>query len=149
HEPAILVGTQDLLVSAALMRGYAVSRYRWPVDFALLHNDALWVFDEVQLTGATLVTSAQLEAFRRQFETAKNCRTLWMSATLDPAWLQTVDFAPADVYRSNDLSQEDIDSAPSLWFSKKTLSRLDIGQHDLAKKDGLARYAADVAKAAA
>jgi CRISPR-associated endonuclease/helicase Cas3 len=52
ERPAILVGTQDILVSAALMRGYGVSRYRWPVDFALLNNDALCVFDEVQLTGA-------------------------------------------------------------------------------------------------
>ena len=31
------------------MRGYAMSRFRWPVDFALLHNDSQWVFDEVQL----------------------------------------------------------------------------------------------------
>lgn len=146
-EPAILIGTQDLLVSAALMRGYAVSRYRWPVDFALLHNDALWVFDEVQLTGATLATSAQLEAFRRQFETAKSSRTLWMSATLDPAWLRTVDFTPADAYRANDLSKEDTERAQSLWSAKKGLAPLDVGQHDLTKKDGLARYAEAVAEA--
>ncbi|MCL4714159.1 MAG: CRISPR-associated helicase Cas3' [Hyphomonadaceae bacterium] len=148
-EPAILIGTQDLLVSAALMRGYAVSRFRWPVDFALLHNDALWVFDEVQLTGATLATSAQLEAFRRQFKMAKNSRTLWMSATLDPAWLRTVDFKPADVYRSSDLSKEDIDRARHLWSAGKTLARLDISERDLAKKDGPARYATTVAKEAA
>lgn len=148
-EPAILIGTQDLLISAALMRGYAVSRYRWPVDFALLHNDALWVFDEVQLTGATLATSAQMEAFRRLFKTAKNSRTLWMSATLDPVWLRTVDFTPADVYRTNDLSKEDIDRARSLWSARKVLRRLNLGSHDLAKKNGLARYAEAIAKAAA
>jgi CRISPR-associated endonuclease/helicase Cas3 len=147
-EPAILIGTQDLLISAALMRGYAVSRYRWPVDFGLLHNDALWVFDEVQLTGATLVTSAQLEAFRRKFETAKTSRTLWMSATLDPAWLQTVDFTPVDAYRANDLSIEDIERARSLWSAKKTLTPTDVTQHDFTKKDGLDRYAEAVAKAA-
>ncbi len=50
--PAIIIGTQDMLLSRALMRGYGMSRYRWPIDFALLHNDALWVFDEVQLMGA-------------------------------------------------------------------------------------------------
>src|SRR6185437_2494232 len=38
--PTLLVGTQDLLVSAALMRAYGASRYRWPVDFALLHAGA-------------------------------------------------------------------------------------------------------------
>jgi CRISPR-associated endonuclease/helicase Cas3 len=43
ERPAILIGTQDLLVSAALMRGYGASRYRCPIDFALLHNDALWL----------------------------------------------------------------------------------------------------------
>lgn len=146
-EPAILIGTQDLLVSAALMRGYAVSRYRWPVDFALLHNDAIWVFDEVQLTGATLLTSAQLEAFRRKFETAKSSRTLWMSATLAPTWLRTVDFTPADAYRANDLSKEDIQRAQSLWSAKKTLTPLDVGQHDFTKKDRFARYAEAVAEA--
>lgn len=149
HAPAILISVQDLVVSAALMRGYAISRYRWPVDFALLHNDALWVFDEVQLTGATLATSAQLEAFRRKFKPAKDSRTLWMSATLDPNWLRTIDFTPADAYRVNDLSREDIDRTQSLWSAKKALVRLDIGRHDLAKKDGLARYAGTVAKAAA
>ncbi len=29
--PAILVGTQDMLVSRALARGYAMSRYKWPL----------------------------------------------------------------------------------------------------------------------
>jgi CRISPR-associated endonuclease/helicase Cas3 len=42
----ILVGTQDQLLSRALMRGYAMSRYRWPVHFGLLHNDCTWVMDE-------------------------------------------------------------------------------------------------------
>jgi len=43
----ILVGTQDMLLSRALMRGYGISRYLWPLHFALLHNDCLWVFDEL------------------------------------------------------------------------------------------------------
>ena len=60
ERPAILIGTQDMLISRALMRGYAMSRFRWPVDFALLHNDAQWVFDEVQLMSSGLATSTQL-----------------------------------------------------------------------------------------
>lgn len=92
ERPAILIGTQDMLISRALMRGYAMGRFRWPVDFALLHNDAQWVFDEVQSMGAALPTSAQLEAFRRQSGSARPARSLWLSATLDPAWLRTVDF---------------------------------------------------------
>lgn len=144
ERPAILLGTQDILVSAALMRGYGTSRYRWPVDFALLNNDALWVFDEVQLTGASLPTSAQLEAFRRKFGAGRNCRTLWMSATLDPAWLKTVDFTPADKYRPHDLTEADLAEASHLWTAKKSLTRLDIGSADLGKKAEKA-YAAALA----
>lgn len=93
EKPAILIGTQDILLSRALMRGYGVGRGRWPVDFALLHNDAMWVFDEVQLMAAGASTSAQLEAFRRQIGAITGGRSLWMSATLERDWLKTVDFA--------------------------------------------------------
>jgi len=56
----ILIGTQDMLLSRALNRGYGMSRFRWPVHYALLNNDCLWVFDEVQLMGAGLPTTSQL-----------------------------------------------------------------------------------------
>lgn len=36
-DPAIFVGTQDMVLSRALMRGYAEPRSRWPVSFGLLH----------------------------------------------------------------------------------------------------------------
>jgi len=51
---AILIGTQDMLLSRALNRGFAMSRYRWPMHFALLNNDCFWVMDEVQLSGSAL-----------------------------------------------------------------------------------------------
>lgn len=92
EKETILIGTQDMLLSRALMRGYGMSRYQWPVHFALLHNDALWIFDEVQLMGSGLQTSAQLEAFRRTWPLGANSRTLWVSATLNRSWLETVDF---------------------------------------------------------
>jgi CRISPR-associated endonuclease/helicase Cas3 len=56
EDEAIIVGTQDTLLSAALNRGYAMKRYRWPISFALLNNDGVWVLDEVQLIGAGLAT---------------------------------------------------------------------------------------------
>jgi len=93
ESPAIVVGTQDLLLSAALLRGYGVPRSRWPVPFAFLHADALWVFDEVQLMGAGRATSAQLEGLRRSFGLPRGSRSLWLSATLDERWLATADFA--------------------------------------------------------
>jgi CRISPR-associated endonuclease/helicase Cas3 len=145
ERPAILLGTQDILVSAALMRGYGVSRYRWPVDFALLNNDALWLFDEVQLTGAALATSAQLEGFRRGFGAGRNSRTLWMSATLDPAWLKTADFTPGDEYRAHDLTEDDLQEVSHLWTAKKSLNPLGVDSHDLSKTTEKA-YVAELAK---
>jgi CRISPR-associated endonuclease/helicase Cas3 len=94
EEDMILIGTQDMLLSRALMRGYGMSRYQWPVHFSLLHNDAFWVFDEIQLMGAALQTSTQLEAFRRSAAQGAGSRSLWMSATLNKNWLSTVDFLP-------------------------------------------------------
>ncbi|MDQ6804184.1 MAG: DEAD/DEAH box helicase, partial [Actinomycetota bacterium] len=47
----ILVGTVDMLLSRALNRGNAESRFAWPVAFGLLNNNCRWVFDEVQLMG--------------------------------------------------------------------------------------------------
>ncbi len=89
---AVIVGTLDQLISRALMRGYGVSRYAWPIHFGLLHNDALWVFDEVQLMGEALATSAQLDGFRSSFPPAiAPVQSVWMSATVDPTWLGTVD----------------------------------------------------------
>jgi CRISPR-associated endonuclease/helicase Cas3 len=89
---AILIGTQDMLLSRALNRGYAMSRFRWPVQFALLNNDSVWIMDEVQLMGTGLATSTQLQAFRRKLGTAGRVRSTWMSATMRPDWLATVDF---------------------------------------------------------
>jgi len=94
EESQILIGTQDMLLSRALMRGYGMSRYQWPVHYAMLHNDALWVYDEVQLMGPGLVTSVQLAAFRSTLGAARPARDLWVSATLNREWLRTIDFNP-------------------------------------------------------
>lgn len=92
EKPCILIGTQDMLLSRALNRGYGMSRARWPMHFALLNNDCLWVMDEVQLMGAGLWTSAQLDWLRhKRFKSAKNCVTWWMSATVGTAFLETKD----------------------------------------------------------
>jgi len=88
---AIIIGTQDMLLSRALNRGYGMSRYRWPMHFGLLNNDCLWVLDETQLMGVGLTTSAQLAGLRAKLQTYAGCHTLWMSATLDNAALQTID----------------------------------------------------------
>jgi CRISPR-associated endonuclease/helicase Cas3 len=87
----IVVGTIDMLLSRALNRGYAESRFAWPVAFGLLNSDCRWVFDEVQLMGPARTTSAQLDGLRAAFGTARPCETVWVSATIDAGPLQTVD----------------------------------------------------------
>ena len=106
HE-AILIGTQDMLLSRALNRGYGMSRFRWPLHFGLLNNDALWVFDEVQLMGSGLPTTAQLEAFRATMPPAARCHSWWMSATSEHDWLKTVDFDPKNLGAALQLSDEE------------------------------------------
>jgi CRISPR-associated endonuclease/helicase Cas3 len=95
EQDAIIIGTQDMLLSRALNRGYAMSRSRWPIAFGMLNNDCLWIFDEIQLMGPGLATTAQLEAFRHSLgsKDGHGCQSVWMSATLNETWLDTVDFA--------------------------------------------------------
>ncbi len=156
ERPAVLVGTQDMLLSRALMRGYAASRANWPMEFALLHDDTQWVFDEVQLMGAGRATSAQLDAFRRH-EAARAARahrpnghparSLWISATLEPAWLRTVDHAepaPETVARVDPGAAADGRLA-RLAKAKKVLRRSDIGPAS-ATPDDLKRYVGELAE---
>lgn len=96
EENAILIGTQDMLLSRALNRGYGMSRYRWPMHFGLLNNDCLWVMDETQLMGVGVETSAQLDGFRALWPQENPCPTWWMSATLEDSRLATVDHPTPD-----------------------------------------------------
>lgn len=108
---AILVGTQDMLLSRALNRGYAMSRFRWPMQFGFLNNDCLWIMDEIQLMGNGLATTTQLQAHRRILETQGAVRSLWMSATMHEDWLNTVDFDIAkDAPHKHPPSSEDRNS---------------------------------------
>lgn len=142
---AIIIGTQDMLLSRALNRGYAASRARWPMHFGLLNTDCLWIFDEIQLMGSGLATTAQLEAFRRQLTPTpangngdngpedNGCRSVWMSATLRPDWLRTVDFKRRidgqgridgkTTLSLSDEEKEDNHEIKRRWNAKKPLSR--------------------------
>ena len=157
ERPAVIVGTQDMLLSRALMRGYASSRAIWPMEFALLHENAQWVFDEVQLMGAGRATSAQLEAFRqsdadraRQEDRPAGTpsRSLWISATLDPKWLATVDHAapaPASVVRVDPAAAADGRLA-RLAHAAKRLTRSPVAPAS-SKRADLAHYVGRLADA--
>lgn len=88
---AVIIGTIDMLLSRALNRGYAESRFAWPVAFGLLNNDCRWVFDEIQLMGPARATSAQLRGLRERLGVVGRCETVWMSATVDHDALRTFD----------------------------------------------------------
>lgn len=129
EEPTILIGTQDMLLSRALNRGYAAGRARWPLEYGLLSHDCLWVMDEVQLMDVGLVTSVQLQAFRHQNQSTslRPCHTWWMSATLQPDWLDTVDFHDALApLRESSLSIPADDRRGGLWEIRKPLELATI-----------------------
>lgn len=135
EKPAILIGTQDMLLSRALNRGYAASRFHWPIDFGLLNNDCLWVFDEPQLMASGVSTSAQLAGLRQALGTFGPCPSVWMSATLEPSWLDTVDFRGKFPVATLELDETDYDPALPLYkrmTAVKTLASLGV----TATKDG-------------
>lgn len=132
ERPAVIIGTQDMLLSRALNRGYASGRARWPTEFGLLNQDALWVMDEVQLMDVGLATSAQLQSFRDDDATKhlRPCKTWWMSATLQPEWLRSVDTAnhhPAWV--KSPCSVPPATRSGCLWDIPKTVATCAI-EHD-------------------
>jgi len=90
--PYIVIGTQDMLLSRALNRGYGMSRFQWPMAFGALNNDVYWVIDEVQLQGIGAVTATQLHAFRKRFGTFHRTEITLASATIDETWFETADF---------------------------------------------------------
>ena len=148
EENAILIGTQDMLLSRALNRGYGMSRYRWPMHFGLLNNDALWVMDETQLMGVGVETSAQLDGFRQdgRMSTIGVCPTWWMSATLDGSRLSTVDhtqslgtLALSDCERAGGRPNELVTAA-------KKLSPTALTLNPATKSDYAAHLAAIIAE---
>lgn len=136
----IIIGTQDMLLSRALNRGYAMSQFQWPIEFGLLNNDCLWIMDEIQLMHNGLVTSVQLEQFRNKMNTYGPHRTMWMSATINPQWLKTVDSDPSKYTKLN-LTEKDSEHKllSKRNNAKKTLKELKLLDHkdEYTKNDAM------------
>jgi CRISPR-associated endonuclease/helicase Cas3 len=87
--------------------------------------------------GDGLATSTQLAAFRQQFRTFNTCPTIWMSATIAPNMLQTVDMPGApDTFEllDDDFAREELNrrlTAPK---------HLEEAQADCGTAQGLARF---------
>ena len=135
---AILIGTQDMLLSRALNRGYGMSRFRWPMHFGLLNNDCLWVMDETQLMGVGVETSAQLDGFRSDGKRPifASCPTWWMSATLNESRLATVDHPrPTDGWPKLELGKEERSSgrANDIFKAPKAVSECTVSLNSTTK----------------
>ena len=139
EKPFIVVGTQDMLLSRALNRGYGSSPSMWPVEYGLLNNDSLWVMDEVQLMANGLPTSTQLAGFRQTLQTFGPTGSMWMSATVRPAWLATIDHPTPLDSQVLELDQHDL-ANPGL--GKRHNARKMVSEVKIAKG---ARYARDMA----
>ncbi len=108
HQPSIVIGTLDMIVSRCLVRGYGVARGSYAIDFALLANGSQIVVDEIQLVPQATATLRQLAAFQRASGTAEPSGLTVMSATVDDRVLDTVDNRyPADAARVVQLHDED------------------------------------------
>ncbi|MBN1854709.1 MAG: CRISPR-associated helicase Cas3' [Pirellulales bacterium] len=146
EQDAIVIGTQDMLLSRALNRGYGMSRYRWPITFSLLNNDCLWIIDETQLMGVGLTTSAQLQGLRAKLNTYGASQSLWMSATLDDEALSTVDHRqPEEGWETLELTDDlGRSNVQQLFEAKKHCQRASL---TLSSENIMDKYPVDLAEA--
>ena len=127
----IIIGTQDMLLSRALNRGYSMSPFQWPVEFALLNNDCMWIMDEIQLMHNGLATSIQLEQFREKFGTFGYHKTVWMSATINKQWFETTINSKSKSYELFELTKKDSEHKllSKRNTAKKILKELELPNH--------------------
>lgn len=136
---AIVVGTLDMLLSRALNRGYAMSRFAWPIDFGLFNNGCHWVFDEVQLMGPALSTSRQLHGLRQKLGTVLPSSGTWMSATLDYDIFETVDCpGPA---KENIVKLSDMDDTSSEELARRLNATKELREVQLPTGDRASQVA--------
>lgn len=144
HDPvsdAIFVGTQDMVLSRLLLRGYGEANGARPLSFGLLHAGTQFVFDEVQLMGPGLPTSLQLEGLRRRLGTVEPCHSMWMSATIDPDALVTADFIGPET--SVAITEQDrVGPLRRRLEAKRNVEQLDVS-------DAATRYPLELANAVA
>ncbi|MCY4433830.1 MAG: CRISPR-associated endonuclease Cas3'' [bacterium] len=134
---AVFIGTIDMLLSRALNRGYADSRWNWPMSFGGFNNGTHWVFDEIQLMDVATPNTRQLQSFRDIFGTALPTASTWMSATVDDRLLRTVD--RPDIGSIVELSDQDRHGPLSRRLdSTRTVEEIELSgrkpEQDLARE---------------
>ncbi|GAB4232104.1 MAG: hypothetical protein Kow00121_60250 [Elainellaceae cyanobacterium] len=161
-QPAILIGTQDQLLSRALNRGFGVSWGQRPLHCAALTNDCRWVLDEIQLTGVAYSTLVQLYKHWQDIGTFGNVQLCLMSATFDDRPLKGLnverfeldeaDLAnqklnakvtrPKPVYRANVENIEDVAALCKAKHTPGTLSLVVV--NTVARAREIGRLLADM-----
>jgi len=139
EKPCVIIGTQDMLLSRALNRGYGSTPFMWPVEYGLLNNDCLWVMDEVQLMENGLPTSTQLAGLRRKLTTFGPAHSLWMSATVKPGWLDTVDHGAPSESQVLELGSDDMEN---VRLKKRHNARKVVTESSIDRGKGYARNVA-------
>jgi len=141
ENPAIVIGTQDMLLSRALNRGYGMSRFQWPMTFGAVNNDAYWVIDEVQLHGVGAVTAAQLQAFRDLLGTYGPTSTTFASATLDTSWLETAEYT-VNQRTTEQLDEKDraLEQIRRIVDAPKVVEQLKVGDDEQLAREVVARH---------
>ena len=141
EKPCIIIGTQDMLLSRALNRGYGSTPFMWPIEYGLLNNDCLWVMDEVQLMANGLPTSTQLAGLRRKLSTFGPGHSLWMSATVKPGWLETIDHGAPAAAQVLELGSGDLETAT---LAKRHNARKIVSEVSIENDNNYARRVADL-----
>lgn len=134
---SIVVGTIDMITSKALVRAYGAPRHVFPMDSALVWNDAHIVVDEVQQAPATTTTLRQIDAFRRHDSVRPDVAPpsaglTCMSATIPHDIIDTVDNPWPDESQIVRLGpDDDTDDIALRRAATRTIYELDADAGDL------------------
>jgi|1186.fasta_scaffold01511_2 CRISPR-associated endonuclease/helicase Cas3 len=128
HQPAILIGTVDALVSKALNRGHGIGRSFRPIDYALVTNGAHWVIDEIRLCPESTTTLRQLAAFAKALGTAEPFGLTCMSAAVSAGSPESVGHPGRDV--AGILPGERTGELAVRLGAERTIRRLDTEPGD-------------------
>jgi hypothetical protein len=71
HQPAIVIGTTEYLVSKALNRALGLGAGMWPIDFALVTNGAHWIVHESRLSQQAAATLRQVQLAGQRYRVAE------------------------------------------------------------------------------
>lgn len=131
-QPAVLIGTQDQLLSRALNRGYTVSWSQRPKHAAAVNNDCRWVLDETQLMGVGYSTAVKLHQLRQQLGVFGKAELVLMSATQNLEPLKT------SSYRLYQLNQEDYDHP---FLGEKLKKPKPVSKAEVSSGEDIAKLA--------